>query len=1202
MTDPASKAPCWLSADVGTRFGVPIGENVRMSDFYGGGSNVPPSADVPSGGMLRMHRISAASNLTTPMPLAFNFDATYSTLAADPAKLGAFVSNARSNLAAKLALPAQAVAVDVAQSGDDGIVATAVVNLPFNNARKAAASNAVIAGALSTDPAALFGADFATMYLDTATVATRILAPPPIFSVPTAVPMGSVRLASNAAVFTLADYFADASPLVYTLAQNPFSNAALLSQPGNASILRVTGAARGSDYTVVVRATNSFGASATSALAVTEAAPGESVDTLGAPSVAAPLGAVTLSSTVATYDLGDYFTDIPAAHPLRYTVTANPVGSASLINGGDVLVVKGKNSGATYTVAVACTNAYGKSASNVLQVTEPAPSAPTVSAPLGSVTLGTGTATYALSDHFSDASGLPLAYSITRNPRGSASITGAGVLRVTGRGRGTSYTVAVTAANVFGASVSSSLAVTETLGGLSPGASSMGSVTVAAGVATYTLADYFTDPSGLGIAYALTANPHCNASLDPVRGLLTVTGASRGATYTVTVTGATRYGTAAASLQVTELREASPAAAPTASSMGAAALDGTGTLAYPLAGYFGGTGVSYELAANPRGNARISGGVLYVTGAFRAATYEVTVRGSNALGSATSSITVTEPSGAPVLLASRLAPVTLTSDTATIPLSGVFSDPTGAGLVYGLLANPALSAKVVGGALVVAGVLRGTSYTVVVGATNAYGTAAASLDVTEVTEVAEVAVLAPFVSSNLGAVSLSNDSATLSLAGVFGGTRPIDYSLLANPEKNADLTAGGVLTVTGAWRGKSYDVVLGASNPGGIVSATLAVTEALLLPFVASNLGAVTLSDNTVTLQLAGMFGGTPPLLYSLKANPYSNAALSDDVLSVVGHENDASYDVVIDASNRGGSASATLHVQEHAAQLFSFSTFTFDNINATSSYGAPNLTAYQMNATYAATPWAATSNFFMYNGYNGYQALKVPKSGTFTAYVNGARGGKGGGKGAQVMVTLSLKKNDTIVMVCGNTPPGHSTAGGGGGGMTVLGYDDGTNNFQVIAVGGGGGGYYGTAVDSTVLSLPPTSSATGDKKAPTLGSYPSTYPGAGTLAVSTWTNNAKSFSQGLNGAWLPGVSEIPSGYGSWGGFGGGGHGGWSGASYWGGGGGGWVGGAGPTGKGAPGGAGTSYVNTSLSTVVQGYTFTPANNAGAGYVMLVPPP
>lgn len=74
-----------------------------------------------------------------------------------------------------------------------------------------------------------------------------------------------------------------------------------------------------------------------------------------------------------------------------------------------------------------------------------------------------------------------------------------------------------------------------------PTSTSMGTAYLTNNSVTRTLSQYITDVSGSTITYSLTANPKSNASIN-ASNVLTITGAHRNTSYTVTVTATNGYG------------------------------------------------------------------------------------------------------------------------------------------------------------------------------------------------------------------------------------------------------------------------------------------------------------------------------------------------------------------------------------------------------------------------------------------------------------------------------------------------------------------------------------------------------------------------------------------------------------------------------------------------------------------------------------
>ena len=80
------------------------------------------------------------------------------------------------------------------------------------------------------------------------------------------------------------------------------------------------------------------------------------------------MGSTTLTTNSATYMLASYLSDPSSSGAVTYTITANPIGNASV--SGGVLTINGNNRGTTYTVTVQATNQYGSTATSSVTVTE----------------------------------------------------------------------------------------------------------------------------------------------------------------------------------------------------------------------------------------------------------------------------------------------------------------------------------------------------------------------------------------------------------------------------------------------------------------------------------------------------------------------------------------------------------------------------------------------------------------------------------------------------------------------------------------------------------------------------------------------------------------------------------------------------------------------------------------------------------------
>jgi hypothetical protein len=263
-----------------------------------------------------------------------------------------------------------------------------------------------------------------------------------------------------------------------------------------------------------------------------------------------------------------------------------------------------------------------------------------------------------VADLFSTTTPGGLTYGLQSGPAtalGSVALAGS-TLSVTGAYRGASYPVHVVATDAVGtASAAAVVSVTE----LAPPAIAVSALPAITGLTNSTtsvaLSSYFSDAAyGSVLAYSVAADGNPEGSAFAVGGTLTVAGANRGKTYSVTVRATNQYGaTSTATVSVTEATSAS--ATPVIVALLPAATLTSNTLTVALGSYFAPAsgdagGLSYALTANPQASASLSGSTLTLTGAYRNASYAVEVTATSASGgTARQTLSVTE--GAPPLVA-----------------------------------------------------------------------------------------------------------------------------------------------------------------------------------------------------------------------------------------------------------------------------------------------------------------------------------------------------------------------------------------------------------------------------------------------------------------------------------------------------------------------------------------------------------------------
>jgi hypothetical protein len=251
--------------------------------------------------------------------------------------------------------------------------------------------------------------------------------------------------------------------------------------------------------------------------------------------------------------------------------------------------------------------------------------------------------------------------------------------------------------------------------------------------------------------------------------------------------------------------------------------------------------LSYALAANgnPRGNATIAGSNLTITGGYRGATYYVGVAATDATATAPSApatVRVVE-AAAPAMTTSAIPAVAaLQVGACNVLLSPFFADPTGSStlLAYRLLSNPYSNATVSGCNLSLVGASRNAAYTVVVGASNAWGVSASNS--VAVTEPAGAVVSAPYPpaalsgpTATLAGYSAGNGTYTLTNSTSFGGAYAAlsAFSYVVNGSDT--WSSGGMLYNTGGiYVSTVSTTVSGVASPGEWLQIQLPTAIVLL--------------------------------------------------------------------------------------------------------------------------------------------------------------------------------------------------------------------------------------------------------------------------------------------------------------------------------------------------------------------------------------
>jgi hypothetical protein len=471
----------------------------------------------------------------------------------------------------------------------------------------------------------------------------------------------------------------------------------------------ISGLSNGTSYTVTVTATNGIGtgAASTSSAAVTPAT------VPGAPTGVAATrasGALNVSWTAPGSNGGAAITS--------YTATASP-GGATCTSSTTSCVIAGLSNGTSYTVTVTATNVAGTGPSSAASAAVTPIGAPgAVAAP--TLTEGDGTLTVTWSAPSSDGGSVITGYTATATPGGATCTSVTTSCVIAGLTNGTSYTVTVTAANLFG-SGGVSLASAEGTPATVPGSPESVGVTRANGSVAVTWSSPSDDGGAPISGYTATATPG-GATCTSTTTSCVINGLTNGTSYTVTVTAANRAGV---SVPSDTSNVVVPATVPDPP-LSVTAQRGSGKISVTWNTPPSGAGspvTSYTATASPGGATCTSSTTsCVIAGLANGTSYTVTVTATNGIGTGAPSA----PSAAVTPAAAPSAPagVTVTPGNAELAVTWQAPSSTGGSPItgYTATADPSgATCTVATTGCTIPGLPLGVASTVTVVAENAVG-------------------------------------------------------------------------------------------------------------------------------------------------------------------------------------------------------------------------------------------------------------------------------------------------------------------------------------------------------------------------------------------------------------------------------------------------------------------------------------------------
>jgi hypothetical protein len=616
------------------------------------------------------------------------------------------------------------------------------------------------------------------------------------------------------------------------------------------------------------------------------------IPTIGTATVVSGV-AVSVSYTAPTFD-GN--TSI-----LSYTAVAfnHPSGTATGITGtafgpnsGSVTVL-GLTSGASYRFRVFATNGIGASGLSGLSnnvTTWVVPTTPTI----GTVTYTAGNSFASIAYTQSSSNGgtaitsytaVAFVSGVASGQTGTLSQATSGSIQVNGLIGGQSYTFRVFATNLVGNSPNSNASSPATAVLTKPDAPTIGTATYTGGVSATV---GFTAPANNGGAtissYAVRA--YVSGVITAISGSgssspLSITGLTKGTTYTFRITATNIYGTGDSSADSNSI---TPLTVPSAPTIGIpAATSGTAVdVNFTAPTDTGGNSTyitSYTATSTP-GNISVTkttglptpglASVINIPGLTKGQPYTFTVFATNPLGnSATSaasvSITPADIPNAPTINLVTTSTANTGSTGTVIVNYSAPSDNGGAVITsYTATSSPGgitgSVSQAGSGTISVTGLTKGTAYTFTVFATNRVGNSANSNTSSSITPLTVPG--APTIGT---ATAIGTTSATISYAAPTdtGGSTITNFIATSSPSValSQSVTGSGVITASGLTKGQTYTFTVAAVNAQGTGANSSSSNSIITWTEPAAPTIGVATEVNATTATIAftaGSTGGTP--------------------------------------------------------------------------------------------------------------------------------------------------------------------------------------------------------------------------------------------------------------------------------------------------------------------------------------------------------
>ncbi|WP_423929172.1 Ig-like domain-containing protein [Candidatus Palauibacter sp.] len=612
----------------------------------------------------------------------------------------------------------------------------------------------------------------------------------------------------------------------------------------------------------------------------------------------------------ATFEVSSYFRD-PDGDALSYEAGSSDASVATAsVSGSTVTVTAVAQGSATVTVTardpagLTATQNFGVTVARANRAPEAVGSIPPVGLAAGE------SATFEVSSYFRDPDGDALSYEAGSSDASvaTASVSGSTVT-VTAVAQG-SATVTVTARDPAGLTATQNFGVTVARANRAPEAvGSIPPVGLAAGDdLTFEVPSYFSDPDGDALSYAAESSNVSVMSVSVSGAALTITGVAPG-TATVTVTARDPAGLSASQPVDVTVSDGSNRAPEGTLPFVDVTLPAGVTITFNVFSYFfdpDGDRLTYAgQTSNPDvTTVAVSGSALSLTGVSEGhATVDLTARDPGNLP-ATLSFGVNVAKGPPAAIGEIPEDTLEAGETATVDLSGYFTDPDGDALVYTATAffERIARVSVSGSTMTVEGVAEGST---TITAT------ASDPDGNEATQRTRVTVSlpnqAPEPQGTIPDLTVTADrTRSVYLGFYFDDRDPLTYTVATSDAGVATVTvAGSRATVAGVARGTA-EITVTARDPGGLEAGQrFTVTVPNTAPQETATVPGDTLDvGDTATVDLSQYFTDPDGDALAYTAEPFfervATATVSGSVLTIAG-VSEGSTSVTITARDPAG-------------------------------------------------------------------------------------------------------------------------------------------------------------------------------------------------------------------------------------------------------------------------------------------------------------